>query len=60
MTLVMSLALTIYGGRRYREENPEIVKFNPVKEKKPLSILKSHKLLSSSGQVEEDITWVIK
>ena len=33
--LVMSLALSIYGGRRYREDNPEIIKFNPSKERKP-------------------------
>jgi len=58
--LVMSLALTIYGGRRYVEDNPNIVKFNPAKEKNPLSILKSHKLMGSSGVVEEDITWLIK
>jgi len=58
--LVMSLALSIYGGRRYREENPEIVKFNPAKEKKPMSILSSHQLLSSRGTVQEDITWLIK
>jgi hypothetical protein len=58
--LVMSLALSIYGGRRYREENPEIVKFNPAKEKKPMSILSSHQLLSSKGTIQEDITWLIK
>jgi hypothetical protein len=58
--LVMSLALSIYGGRRYREDNPEIIKFNPQKEKKPPMPLKSHKMLTSLGSSEEDITWLIK
>jgi hypothetical protein len=56
----MSLALSIYGGRRYREENPEIVKFNPSKDRKPPMPLKSQKILTSTGHIEEDITWLIK
>jgi len=58
--LVMSLALSIYGGRRYIDRNPEIVKFNPAKERKPPMPLKSHKILTSTGHTQEDITWVIK
>jgi len=56
----MSLALSIYGGRRYREENPEIVKFNPAKERKPPMPLKSQKIMTSTGHTNEDITWLIK
>ena len=58
--LVMSLALSIYGGRRYREDNPEIIKFNPSKERKPPMPLKSQKILTTRGHIEEDITWLIK
>ena len=58
--LVMSLALTIYGGRRYVESNPEIVKFNPTKDKKPPMPLKSHRIITSTGSITEDITWIIK
>jgi hypothetical protein len=58
--LVMSLALSIYGGRRYQEDNPEIVKFNPSKEKKPPMPLKQFRIMTTGGQKEEDITWVIK
>ena len=38
--LVMSLALSIYGGRRYREENPDIVKFNPCQREEAYEHLK--------------------
>jgi hypothetical protein len=58
--LVMSLALSIYGARRYTERNPEMVKFNPAKDKQPPMPLKSYKLMTSRGTIQEDITWVIK
>ena len=56
----MSLALSIYGGRRYVESNPEIIKFNPSKNKKPPMPLKSHKLMTSTGTTDEDITWILR
>ena len=58
--LVMSLALSIYGSRRYVETNPEIVKFNPTKDTKPPMPLKAHTVITSTGNTTEDITWIIK
>jgi hypothetical protein len=56
----MSLALSIYGSRRYVETNPEIVKFNPTKDTKPPMPLKAHTIITSTGKTTEDITWIIK
>ena len=55
--LVMSLALSIYGARRYREENPGIVMNKTLREQKPLSPLKSYSF--GEGR-NEDITWLMR
>ena len=55
--LVMSLALSIYGARRYREQNPGIVINKNYREQKPLSPLRSWDM---GGGIKEDITWLMK
>jgi len=55
--LVMSLALSIYGSRRFRESNPGIIINKNKKDSKPLSPLKSY---SFGKGKEEDISWILE
>lgn len=55
--LVMSLALSIYGARRYREQNPGVVINKNYAEAQPMSPLKSWNM---GAGIREDITWLMK